>query len=229
MNKLVFPHVILPSEFVQLLKANITASTPVIEILDVLRKNRALFRVLEQAFKNLDDGRGFEKTCTALGWANFRDRLASVYIFRSLHGQFPISTSMELVEEIKQLEGRFFGHGVQGPSRAFLLGFYLRLATIHIQKRENNKFLEITIPEDLLPLLRLSQGRSEKIDWLILILLHLYNSLGAEMTTMALKAGRTFDEMYPLMTPQARKSMMDNFLVYAASTRESDIFIYDKV
>lgn len=229
MQKLLLPHIILPAEFVQLLKSNITASTPLPEIFDVLKKNQALYGVLEKAFKGFDDGRGFEKTVVALGWANFRDRLASVYVYRNIHGQFPHSTSMDLVDDIKQLENRFANHGVHGYARVFLLGFYLRLANLQIQKRENNKFLEIKLPEELSVLLRLSQGRSERIDWLILIILHLHNSLGDKMLLSALTAGRKFEELYPLMSSDARKQMMDNLLAYGASINETDIFVYDKV
>jgi hypothetical protein len=94
----------------------------------------------------------------ALGWSNFRDRMASMYIYKSIHGTFPKHTSMDLVEDIKQLEARFSNNGVTSYSRIFMLGFYLRLANIQIQKRENNKFIEIKIPEEIGAFLKLSQG-----------------------------------------------------------------------
>ena len=77
MVKLHFPYVILPQEFITLLKSNLPSTTTSGPIFDVLRPNRALFSILESAFNEFDDSRGLEKVMTALGWANFRDRMAS--------------------------------------------------------------------------------------------------------------------------------------------------------
>jgi hypothetical protein len=229
MQKLQLPHVILPVEFVTLLKSNLSVTTSPSPIFDVIRPNQAVYLTLEKAFKEFDDGRGLEKTMIALGWSNFRDRMASLYIYKSIHGNFPKVTSMDLVEDIKQLEMRFSNHGVNSFSRVFLLGFYLRLANIQIQKRENNKFIEIKIPEVIGAYLKLSQGRSEKIDWLILIILHLQNGLGDKMLMNALMQGKKFDELYELMSPENKKLMLENLLAYGASIQEQDIFLYDKI
>lgn len=229
MQKLHLPHVILPSEFVTLLKSNLSVTTSPAPIFDVIRPNQAIYLTLEKAFKEFDDGRGLEKTMIALGWSNFRDRMASIYIYKAIHGQFPKSTSMDLVEDIKQLETRFTNHGVTSFSRIFLLGFYLRLANLQIQKRENNKFIEIKIPEELSAFLRLSQGRSEKIDWLILIIFHLLYGLGDKLLMNGLMQGKKFDELYELMSPENKKNMLENLLAYGASIQEQDIFLYDKI
>ena len=229
MQKLILPHVIMPTEFVLLLKTNLSITTSPAPVFDVIRPNRAIYSVLENAFKEFDDGRGIEKTMIALGWSNFRDRMASLYIYKSIYGNFPNKTSMELVEEIKELENRFSSHGVHSLSRIFLLGFYLKLANIQTQRRSNNKFLEIKIPEEIGTFLKLSQGRSEKIDWLILIVLHLLNGLGDKLLMNALASGKKVDDLYGLLTPDFRKLMLDNLLAYGASIGEQDIFIYDKI
>lgn len=229
MQKFFLPHVILPTEFVSLLKSNISATTPSNTIVTELKKNQALYLSLEKGFKEFDDGRGFEKTMAALGWSNFRDRLSSIYVYKSIFGQFPLMTSMDLVEDIKVFENRYSGHSVHGLSRVFLLGFYLRLANLQIQQRESNKFLEIKVPDEVSNLLKLSQGRSEKIDWLILILMHLMSALGYKMVAGALANGRKFQEIYSLMSSEAKKQMMDSLLAYGASIFEQDTFVYDKV
>src|SRR6478736_2306316 len=104
MQKLILPHVILPAEFINLLKTNLPVSTSSAPIFDQIRPNGALYIVLEKAFKEFDDGRGLEKTMVALGWSNFRERMASLYVYKAIHGEFPMMTSMELVEDIKYLE-----------------------------------------------------------------------------------------------------------------------------
>jgi hypothetical protein len=229
MQKLILPHVIMPTEFVSLLKTNLSITTSPAPVFDVIRPNRAIYSILEKAFKEFDDGRGIEKTMIALGWSNFRDRMASLYIYKSIYGNFPNKTSMELVEELKVLENRFANHGVHSLSRIFLLGFYLKLANIQVQRRSNNKFLEIKIPNEIGNFLKLSQGRSEKIDWLILIIVHLLNGLGDKLLMNALASGKKMDDLYNLLTPDYRKVMMDNLLAYGTSIGEPDIFIYDKI
>ena len=229
MQKLHLPHVILPAEFVTLLKSNLSVTTSPAPIFDVIRPNQAIYLTLEKAFKEFDDGRGLEKTMIALGWANFRDRMASVYIYKAIHSEYPKSTSMDLVEDIKQMEARFTNHTVTSLSRLFLLGFYLRLANLQIQRRENNKFIEIKIPEEIGAFLKLSQGRSEKIDWLILITMHLLNGLGDKLLMNALMQGKKFEELYELMSPENKRIMLENLLAYGASIQEHDVFLYDKI
>lgn len=229
MQKLHLPYVTLPTEFITLLKTNLSVTTSPAPIFDVIRPNHALYMVLERAFKEFDDGRGLEKTMMALGWSNFRDRVASVYVAKSIYGDYPAATSMELVEDILALEHKYIDHGVHSFSRLFLLGFYLKLANIQTQRRENNQFLEVRIPDDIAPILRLSQGRSEKIDWLLLIITHLVNSLGSKMLTNALLSGKKFEDLYELMSVDARQMMSNNLLAYGASIREPDMFLYEKI
>lgn len=223
------PHVILPSEYIHLLKANLAVVATSATIFDVIRPNPGLYMTLERAFKDFDDGRGLEKTMMALGWPNFRDRMASVFIYKKIYGHYPHSTSMELVEDIKHLEQRFFNHSVHGVSRLFLLGFYLQMANFQTQHRENNQFLEIKIPEEIGPIMKLSQGRSEKVDWLILILTHLLQGLGDKIVVNALMTGKKFQDLYPLMSAESRKLMLNNLLAYGASINEPDIFLYEKI
>src|SRR5688572_25717135 len=112
MIKLQLPYVNMPQEFVTLLKSNLQVTTSPAPVFDVIRPNKALYSILEKAFKEFDDGRGLEKVLMALGWANFRDRMAGVFIYKKIFGDFPSRTDMELVEEIKQTEMRFADHTV---------------------------------------------------------------------------------------------------------------------
>jgi hypothetical protein len=229
MKNLQFPHVILPQEFVQLLKSNLTASNSA-AVFDVLKSNRGLYEVLDVAFSEFNDGRGLEKTMVALGWANFRDRFASLYIYKAIHGKFPLKSDMGLVEEILKFESIYGEFSVSGQSRAFLLGFYLKLAHIKIQEVEKNKFLEFQLPDEVIvPLLKLSQGRAEKIDWLILLLFHLSEALGDKSLAGALVSDKSFDGIYGLMSEDSRKRMHDNLMSYGMSIYEPETFLYQKV
>lgn len=229
MKKFQLPYVNLPLEFLQLLKTNLSVTSSPAPVFDVIRPNKALFAILERAFKEFDDGRGVEKVMLALGWQNFRERMASVFVYKTIYGDYPGHTNMELVEDVKTFETRFQDHSVHGYSRLFLLGFYLKLANIEIQRREDNQFMEIKIPEEVQAFLKLSQGRSEKIDWLILILTHLNHGLGEKLLMNALIGGKKFEELYQMMSKEAQEQMNQNLLAYGASIQEPDIFLYEKI
>jgi len=92
MQKFNLPHVILPLELCSLLKTNLAVSNSSSIIHDSINSNEALYHILEKIFKEFDDGRGFEKTVMGLGWPNFRDRIASIYLYRLINRKFPQKT-----------------------------------------------------------------------------------------------------------------------------------------
>lgn len=229
MKKFQLPFVNLPQEFLQLLKTNLSVTSSPAPVFDVIRPNKALSAILEKAFKEFDDGRGVEKVMLALGWQNFRERMASIYVYKTMYGDYPGHTNMELVEDVKIFESRFMDHSVHGYSRLFLLGFYLKLANIEVQRREDNQFMELKIPEEIQSFLKLSQGRSEKIDWLILILTHLNLGLGEKLLMNGLISGKKFEDLYQMLSKEFQELMNQNLLAYGASIQEPDIFLYEKI
>ena len=229
MQSIQFPHIVLPVEFITLLKTNIAVTTTFEPIFEVIRTNRAIYFALETAFKEFDSGRGLEKTMMALGWSNFRDRMASVYVHKAISGDFPSSTSMSLVDDIKQMEQRYSGHGIHSLSRIFLLGFYFKMVNVEKQKLSPEKLDELAIPDELDEILQITQGRSEKIDWLILITLHFMNGLGKKIFMNALVSGKNFMEIYYLLDPDLRRGMLNNLLAYGASIREEEVFLYERI
>jgi hypothetical protein len=229
MKKLILPFVKLPQEFLTLLKSNLALTHSTETIYELLHSRPALHLILKKAFAEFDDGRGLDKTMRALGWANFRERLGSIYLYKSIYGDYPQKTDMGLVEEIRHFEQRFSEHSIHGFSRLYMLGFYLKLANIDLQNRANNHLTEIKVPEEVSFVLKLSQGRSDKIDWLILSILHFIHFLGPELLINSLVSGKKFNDLYDLVNENDRKIMEQNLLAYAASINEGEIFLYEKV
>jgi hypothetical protein len=228
MHKFDLPHVILPTEFCHLLKLNLSVANSSSIVLERINTNRALYTCLEKIFKEFDDGRGFEKTMAGLGWQNFRDRLASVYLYRWINGKFPEKTQLQLVDEIKGLENQFQHHCLNGYSRLFLLGFYLKLVNLKAQHLFSN-YLEYKIPDEVVILLRLSQIKSERIDWLILILTNLIWGLGYNTLLTSIANGKQLNDLYDLLDSDVRKMMFQNLLAYGVSIGEEDFFLYQKI
>jgi hypothetical protein len=222
------PHVILPTEFCSLLKLNLAVANSSALVLEGINKNKALYISLEKIFKEFDDGRGFEKTMAGLGWHNFRDRLASIYFYRWIHGRFPHKAQPELIEDVKVFENQFQHHSLNGYSRLFLLGFYLKMVNLRSQRHSPHSF-DFKIPDEIVILLRLSQIKSEKIDWLILILTHLIWGLGYDTLLNYLASGKKMDHLYELLDPDARRMMFQNLLAYGFSIGEEDFFLYQKI
>lgn len=230
MRDLQMTFVNMPEEFVTLLKANLSGQVSPSQVFDIIRPNKALYSLLESSFRDLDDGRGLEKTMLAQGWQNFRNRVASLYIFKTIFGHFPLKSDLALVEDLVKFEADFSAQGVQSNSRIFMLAFYLKLTQLQLQKKENNKFLEVQIPrEEILSILKLTAGRSERTDWLILIVFHLNLGLGAKVLVDAIISGKSFDEIYSQMSPSARAFMHGNLLSYSASIFEPENFLYEKI
>ena len=104
MNALKLPFIRLPQEFVALLKTNLGGTPKPSDVFKVLQLNPAMMMAINTAFSEFDDGRGLEKVMSALGWSSFRDRLASLYVSKSLYGKYSQSTDLEIIEDIKNFE-----------------------------------------------------------------------------------------------------------------------------
>jgi hypothetical protein len=222
------PHVVLPYEYCHLLKTNLSVSNSFTIILDKVASNKSLYCSVEKLFKKFDDGRGFEKTMSGLGWNNFRDRLGSIYLYRYLNGKFPTKIDLKLTDDIKQFENQFYHLEINGYSRLFLLGFYLKFANL-LSKNKNVGSIGFKIPDEVDIILRLSKIKSEKIDWLILIVTHLIWGLGYNTLLTSIASGKKIDELYDLLEPRIRKIMFDNLLAYGTSIQEHDFFLYQKI
>jgi hypothetical protein len=49
------------------------------------------------------------------------------------------------------------------------------------------------------------------------------------MLTNSLVSGKKFQDLYELLSPEARSKMLNNLLAYGASINESEIFLYEKI
>jgi hypothetical protein len=220
------PALVLPQEFVHLLKSPSAATAAQ----DMLRVSNGLTMVMERAFREFDEHRtGLTKVATALGWANFRERMASVYVFKALHGSFPDKTDMELVADIHEFENRFSEKSVAGNSRLFLLGFYLRLLNTYLAMRADGGGEGVLIPASVERILNLRQVRTDKADWLVLLCWHLDIYLGTDELVRLISAGVKWEELFRRLSDPQRFQLISNLLSYGASIQEEDPFLYERI
>lgn len=217
----------MPQEFVTLLKTSMGATPLPSEVFKVLRANPALTMVMERAFAQFDDGRGVEKVMAALGWLSFRDRLCSLYVSKSLYGKYSHVTDLEIISGIKELESTYQQFAVNSFSRLFLLGFYIQLVNIRYENLKDGQIIQI--PPQVANILSVLEGRSERIDWLILIISHLLLSFDEQLIINHLSQQKTIDDFYELMSSADRQLMFENLLSYGASIGEQDFVLYAKI
>lgn len=219
----------MPKELVSLLKTNLKVTNSAAPVFDQLKSNRGLMILLEKTFKEFDDGRGIEKVIVALGWAHFRDRFASLYVFKTIYGHFPVKTDMTLVEDIKNIENLYDNYSVPSYSRLFLLGFYLNIANIEVRHKEGQSNVPLQLPTDITDVLKHSLVRSERIDWLILVVWHFTSYLGKDGMIKRLQNDVHFSEIYKELTDEQQTHFTHNLLTYGASILEDEVFFYERV
>ncbi len=221
------PALVLPTEFVGLLKNPTAAGGGAVP--QMLRGAPGLTMVMERAFKEFDEHHmGLEKVSTVLGWAHFRDRMASVYLFKALHGSFPDKTDMELVEDIRIFENRFSDKSLAGNSRLFLLGLYLRFLNTYLSMREEGG-LEIKVPQGVDRVMTIKQVRTDKPDWLVLLVWHLDLFLGTDELVRLIQINTRWESFYELLTDAQRFQLVSNLLSYGASIQEEDPFLFERI
>lgn len=225
------PAIVLPHDLIVLLKdPNAGATGHDSPFSKLLRKSPGMALVLERAFREFNEHKvGLEKIFVTLGWAHFRDRMASVYLFKALHGSFPDKTDMDLVEEVKSFETRFQERGISGQSRLFLLGAYLKFYNIYLSQREDGASSGVAIPPIVDRILSHTQVRSDRPDWLLLILWHFDSFLTSATLLDLLKRGGTYQSLFAKLSKGQQQMMVTNLLAYGASIQESDPFLFERI
>lgn len=223
------PALVLPGEYIALLKVPTPASGTGLPVVDMLRKTPALYLVMERAFQEFNEHKiGLEKIASTLGWSNFRDRMASVYIFKALHGTFPDKTEMELVQQAIDLEARFTDKSVTGTSRIFMLGMYFRFLNIYISMRDDGT-PEVTIPPTVEKILAMRNIKTDRPDWLLLLCWHLESFLGFAQLTSFIDSGLSWPQIYQKLNQNQQFHLVSNLLSYGASIQEDDPFLYERI
>jgi hypothetical protein len=188
-----------------------------------------LYHILSNALKELDDGRGTEKLIVGLGWVNLRDRMACLYLSKNLFEYYPDHFQVDLLEEIKLFETKYSDFSVDGFSRLFLLGFFMKMHNQKVMALDGGENRVMKFSDSLIPILKLSKVKSEKLDWLLIILQHFLNSLGVEKLKDLISENKNFIQIYEMLSLEERKGMHSNLLAYSSSIFDSEFFLYEKV
>jgi len=221
------PKVVMPVDFLTLLKGNrISVASDMNQLLAHIRSNPSFNALLRESFQEFDESKRLDIIIKNLGWENFRDRVASLYLYHNENKFFPPTTDLELVEDISDFEKRIEKHSVQNFSRGFLLMFYFKMGKLITTRRVDGESKFYLIPEDVFELLKYSKVKTVKIDWLILTLWHFVEYLGRNKVQKHLEDETcdVYRTLFNALKHDEKYTMIENLLAYGQSIDEPELF-----
>lgn len=209
----------MPDYYNRLLVANIQNNTQTNTNLEIyIADHPHMSQLIKKIFKDIDAEGFVGKILTVNGFVGIRNRLASAYIEHAATGSFPEVVNQTVIQDALYLEHNWRHFTPQGHSRAFMLGFYLKLASIE------SKISSQLFQDRHLEYMKISKGKSVRIDWLMLLTLHFDFFLGHERYLNAVQSQLSFDAIISLLTEDERTLMLSNLLAYASSIQDLDFF-----
>ena len=213
----------LPPEFAILLRSNLSQEKDMVDLIQSSFSANPIFKVIFGHISSfMSSNQDVKQIIKSLGWLHFRDRLASLYLNKLVFGRYPYEVDSEVINDILELETRLSSYSVQNVSRAYLLGFYIKIHNI------NHPTDLLVIPDSVFEVLKYNQHRMERIDYLIILLWHFVTFFGEKkVREMINEEQRSYEDFYEVMNDQQKDIMLRNLLHYGFSIDEHDIFEHE--
>jgi hypothetical protein len=221
---------LLPDCYTFLLQMNMqTTSKFYSSFKSYIYENKDLHSHIKISCCDIDELGQVDRIIKAVGWHGLRNRLAHYYLGRlNLIEESQFFEEKNLVE-ILEIENRFQKFTVDGYSRLFLVGFYLKIL---INKK-------LSVGEGLLhdaqsivfleKALMLSKSRTIKVDWLVITLLLLAQQLGEDLLLEKLKTKRCFSILWNELEGARRDSLIKGLMSYGASINDDEFISMELV
>ncbi|MDO9182681.1 MAG: hypothetical protein Q7U04_09745 [Bacteriovorax sp.] len=224
-----FPFISLPEHFTRLLASNIQNSTQTNNNLELyINDNKELNALVRKIFRDIDPDGFLGKIISISGWAGIRNRLAAVYLEYAMTGRFPETANLSLVTDIINIENKLRHFTPTGYSRTFLFGFYAKMSLIHVKKSTGTiSPTPLIIRDEHFEFMKISKGKSVRVDWLMLQLIQYDHFLGTERMNTLLQTGSRYETLFALLSADEQKEMIDNCMAYGASIFDQEIFLTD--
>jgi hypothetical protein len=198
-------------------------------IAEEINKSATLRVMLPKWFSQYIKNGNLESMLNAIGWNGYRDRLASVYIYKKMNGEFPDYVNAVWVEDIINFEKKLIDHIPEGDSRVFVLGFYLKLCEIKLLENGLAKSL-LTLSSSIQKILALGTKKIPQLDWFVLTLILLANEIGEDQVYKVIVENKgSYHKVFSTLNLKQKETIMANLLAYGASINEDEIFLDEKV
>ncbi len=216
---LTLPYVSMPDYFCHLLTSNIQNNTQTNTNLEMyIAEHPHLNALVKKIFKDIDTEGFLGKILSVNGYMGIRNRLASAFIEHAMSGHFPDQVNQNHIQDALLLEHNWRHFTPSGHSRVFMLGFYLKLASLKSRTSIN------IIQDRHLEYMKISKGKSSRLDWLMLTILHFDFFLGPDSYKNILKSQMPFHAIFSQLTDDEKSLMMNNLLGYASSVGDLEFF-----
>lgn len=219
-----YPFIHLPDDLAFLLKLNFQMSQKDLTTVQKFFYERPGLLALAKIMSGRNDQNFIlEREIKAQGWKIYLSKLTSLYIEKSLRGEFPKNDDIKLVLDIQNFEDQLSSYFIAGQSRAYLLGLYYKLWNIessrsHISMNGN----ALSGIDDVFTILKKVRSKVLQIDYLFITLQHLVSYIGVDKLSFLLDQGTDLKEIYIHLELAERKNLVDNLLSYSSSINEVD-------
>ncbi|MCB9091665.1 MAG: hypothetical protein H6620_03840 [Halobacteriovoraceae bacterium] len=217
------PFIKLPGEFTSLLKRNFQTKKEQEEfVIKKLAENPAIVVVLEKSIREMKKEMNMSKAVRAYGWEYIRDKLAELYLNRTLTHRYMTNNPNFSLQDLVEFEDKFFDFSTKGISRTFLLGFYLKLSESRLMDEgtlQNANLLESV--KNISRFIKLRSVKSLRTDWLILTVWHFVQFFGEENFEEVLsKCHNEYRVLYNELDEDQKETMIGNLISYGASIKD---------
>jgi hypothetical protein len=221
---IIFPEVHLPDYFTQLLKMNVqTLNYSWHQVAVHIYQNKSFHALLEHYFREFDPKARIEVIVQTISWPGFRSRMAAIFLYYAIHGHYPENIPLDLSRDLDSFEEKLFPYTLGGHSRGYLLGFYLKMARLEQEKKQQNVENLPRIEEGLIKLLSYAKIKPANIDWSLILLAHLKEFLGSEKLLELVKQGIDYNALETFLDPSEVKILASNMLAYSYSINETEL------
>ena len=219
------PYCHLPNRFIQLMRINMHTRENMSELINnFFVDNQALFEIFKTHFKETENTSSVTQMIKSLGWLGLRDRLTNVYLNYFSKGSYNLPVFESYISDILKLEEDLKYKTVEGYSRSFLLGMYLKACELNCSLENRYHLDQLNKDKLLKKILTNMSSRVIKIDWLILQSFLLVDLLGEETFFNELSENGNFEKLYGYLSFDKKQEFMSSLLSYAASIGESEMF-----
>ena len=217
-------YVDMPESYCRLLAVDMTSTSKHhIGLQNYILSNPSLKGITSRIFSRGAD-LDINTQIKTLGWYGVRDRLMAYYIHFAHTNKHTKIVNVDIIEDIIHMEKALRFSTVSGYSRVLLLLFYMKLDNLESSEHALSNHL-LYPNEKVINILKLTNKRTIKIDYLIILIHHLLDFFGEKELLIMINEGKPFHELYQKMEPYQIDKITENFLTYSASIDDSEIFV----
>ena len=199
-------------------------------IVDYFQKEPFLRQLLLKALPTGEGKPSMEAQLSGYGIKGFRDRLGELYLAHMEQGIFPDDVEIDRVADVQDFENRFERFSTMSDYRVFMLGLYLKMKdqeSLSMFSRETD-FLNIPLEVD--EALAAGAGKTQRLDWMILVLTSLLKFWdGDKLLSLSSKGAKHVLAEIRQLDDKSKLIFFNDMSSYGHAIEENDFFLYQKV